>query len=366
MDINTETYRLFKDYLDGLLSLEESKGFLERLNLDPELKTSFEEFKIERSLIIHQELTESKALLDAFEYGKPKKRVHSWLVGLGVIAVVLLSFMLLKLNNNKLDNKESIPPKPYSLIKNNQVTIIDSPNIKIEKQVRIIKNNNEVIVQDSAPITPLAPLLSDTTNNKKMIERVYDLEDTTIDSSITDVISSEKLTTTHQQTISNQQIKSNIDCQKINWKPELIIKKPCQEKNNGSLQIRSTYNYSLVFFNNETRSDDFMFYDLASGNYLLEITDKNGCLYSKEIELVEQKCVDQDIIIDINLNVLWEIPYDAILIVRNSNGQTIFKSDVDEGYNYNGVDSYGTPLKSGLYFFELQHGETTQGTITIP
>lgn len=369
MESNEETYRLFKDFLEGNLSENDTIQFTDRLTTDADFKESFNAFEIERSLIIQHELLQSKAILAQYDYGKPKKKFNFWLMGLlASIAILFIVFILNSITHEDTKHKGGITEQksPHFSKKSSTSPQLDS-STKPRKKENIQDHH---VVQYSTSSVPKV----DTSHTDKGDTTSYKLG--LIDKNeVSQTVDTIKMPSTpivdngHQeieQSKNTQQTTSLRDCDDVKWSPLFTISPSCQEDDNGHFEVSTQQPNLTLYFNNEIRTDDFYFDELTKGEYLLRMLTPEGCEYTKTIHIKEKACFDLDVVIDHQLDVNWKIPLTALLIIRNKSGQVVYQSQVRKGDLYKGIDQYGTPLKSGLYFFELKHDFISQGTITIP
>lgn len=358
MEINKETYQLFQEYLDQTLSIEKQQELSQRLINDDEFKNIFEQFKVERTFVIQKELMESKKMLEQFhsEYQSKPSKLYYWfigLVGLGLLNLTLFFvFPIEQINtskNTQLISQHKIQKKDYQkkkhLIKDDTNTIIvDSLIIQHEE-----KKKNESVEIDTIKISKPINILE---KEKNAVG-----PDTTLLKTPKEIIKSNS---------SHKIVSKEIKCDEKNWDVQVLIKPTCKGDNNGEIEVVTTNQNLTLFFNNQERKEDFVFKNLTYGSYDIQCIDENGCEYIKDIYLSEKECLNLDVIIDLGLNELWEIPFDAKLIIMNSNGSVIFDNYMNKGEEYQGIDKYGNPLKTGIYFFKLHSNDVKRGTITIP
>ncbi len=159
---------------------------------------------------------------------------------------------------------------------------------------------------------------------------------------------------------------------------ETVINSSCEEKNDGAIYTNVSGGTAPYLYNWDNGSEDQQILNLSPGNYILDISDANGCSYLPKVISVSFDGFDGCIEIPSGftpngdgIHDEWTIYglynfSDVLVKVYNRWGQEIFTSN---GYSvpwdgkYNGVD---LPMAAYYYIIEIKSSNKIfNGTVTI-
>lgn len=97
----------------------------------------------------------------------------------------------------------------------------------------------------------------------------------------------------------------------------------CSGKTNGSVAILNSDQFRAFRLNNEPFSPVFQFNELESGTYTVEVTDEEGCLYQKVINIEEPYSLE--LVSSPILNLEYDIPFDLDYSIVNGTEPYLYR-----------------------------------------
>lgn len=147
---------------------------------------------------------------------------------------------------------------------------------------------------------------------------------------------------------------------------EISTSATCESKNEGTIfvsknLIKGGENPYLISIDNTNFIDDNLFSNLAKGEYIVSVKDKNGCISSlnTKIDVKSCKSASSKIALNPRNGEVWEYDneefYQATLKITAKDGKSVYESQIlDYNKMWDGKDKFGKLLIPGLYFYTIE------------
>lgn len=354
-----QRYSLFQDFLNKRLSKEDQLDFENRLSQDSDLMKEYEEFKTTHELMIIHELGQVRDQLNSIQL-KHTKRTLRKRIAIGAALLILGTSSVLYFWNLKNTGGAHITASANLQEKNNELSFGDSTletkafdqktsRSSIKKLEIVSEVNRKDKRQIIHQIDTMVSSLTITPEVLKPIEK---------DSFVMpkEMIGYDSLPN-KKSVIKN----SFVDCHSFHH--TIQHKASCYGEENGYIQIEENtkkeklaikLNEDIAFTNLDGQIDG-----LASGEYVLELKNDDGCIQSESIEITEKLCLKEIYYFNYQFDQYWTIPVpnhiNAEITVRNNIGALIKKINTkNDGYQWNVLTRDGQQLSQGVYIIMIQ------------
>lgn len=380
-NLNT-TYDQFLRYHQNEMTSEELAVFREKLNADSKFKQEYQDFSMSQHIMLDARLASTKLKLNDIMSNTPLKKKSNSVVKLGIFggAIVLFLLTYVMYPTAKLEKKSASDKVNIEESVNNpetETTVIEPKETSNEKeeqnnepvQVEIeTTQSNESIKQKSEIITT-PESLEDT--NTIVTQQGIELSDNNEAVELVEVT----------QTKASPEIEVTEHTKPIDLcagKSITLVsgsKASCDNEDNGVISIteitggKAPYSIAInlegqdVDKYNPVAGNAYAKKALASGKYIVQIKDSEGCPNGSEEVVVESKeCKDYSGKIIRTAGQFWTVPqgYDGSLkIINLATGSVVYQLQVDKGINYEwqGTETSGSALPNGEYFFVFTTSE---------
>lgn len=171
-------------------------------------------------------------------------------------------------------------------------------------------------------------------------------------------------------------------CDPSKMKAAYTFSNPCQQQQNGQIQIESPYGgvgpYVFSIDGGKRFQKDSLFASLGQGKYDMVIKDFRGCTSEiwAEITMIPKLCEDDpsDRHIFNPIQGYWAIPVNnewagVVEIYNGKTGSLVYMANFNkfEPISWSGRDTNGEQLSPGLYLYKIRYENTKveQGSVTI-
>lgn len=364
-------------YLKGKLSDSELQDFEKDLMLDQELDSEVQDAKMIQQLVLKNRLLEVKDMAIQAEKGLnsvSNNLIRILAAGAFLTGLIITTIMYFK-NPDDTSIKESQPEerteqvKPAIHLKSSDSTSPISSETKGLETEKVIQGNTgknssaHILRTESQHIETLGitqVLAADSLSNKP--NTVIDSTDTK--EIIKSDISAKKPVLAEPKTIS---------CEEVKIEATINTTSTCSTERNGQILVEgigggnAPYSQKIL---TENGNQVFSTRGLEAGNYLVLITDVNGCQKDFPTKIESRSCP-----INASFNPgygeVWEIPVSekgGKLKVYSRAGTPLFEKSLSANTKetWNGRNKYDR-IEAGYYIFVIQYkdGTVLKGSVTI-
>lgn len=373
MEKNIDWLEKFDALNKGLLSESEKQELEATMSNDKELMELFEKAQMVDQIVIASEALKLKAQMKK-DLARPKNNFYLGLAG----SLILLSSAGLVYFLNQ--------PAQEKLTKAEQLTEIQLNDTLSEKSISNIEEKTvEKAVQHKETLTLAHNLAEKETLNP--ISEKESIQQPTETANVVE-LGQEKITLKEPKEnspISSASTKSNT--KPTDWcadfRAEVLFETfpSCRGAASGEVLIKTETQKlgkaPFVFWVNGVSSQSKIS-GLAPNEYILKVTDANGCSAEsgKKVVIGEKTCsAKKDFVFNVNYDATWQITCrqglkPSTLHISDANGRMVFQKTLEkseETVEWNGDSNTGQNVNSGNYFYVLSYadGSIDQGLITL-
>lgn len=369
---DSDKYDLIEKHFSGQLSPSEQQQFEELLKSDASFAAEVEKEARANELIHQLGLMETSSVLDDIHQGQKVKTRNKFIAaGSVTVAVGVLGYFSLANNDEQ----------PVSIQEKQTVeVVVDNPE-QTKTEVVVLKENDKSAdeKQEKRPsITVEKQAIVESTEKESEVisntEKVNEPIEETVE-----VEGQNSIIEADSKPVS-EPIVEEVGCSPLTVK-NYKIEASCLDEDNGKLVFSessiqggiSPYSTKLYSVEDEDVVENG---GLAPGNYLLEISDANGCMDTLNgITISEKWCVKR---IDDSFSPIygetWQYPLvqdvtEYTFVLRNVNQSIVLEKRIntDEITEWDGRLDNGTLAKEGIYFIEIKGTQSVYftGTLTV-
>jgi hypothetical protein len=359
-----DTFDLLDRYFSGNASPAEQNLIEERLNLDENFREESELYQIGRNLVIENRLNKTSEAINNFRVAQSRKNQFSKFFYTGSALLLITA-----------------AGTTWYLSGSEEKEVVAFNGIKKE-----ISDNSVIETSSGENITSLPdPKKSDQTEGIKIPHHETAVEITPENSGTSDSRTEEqKEDISNISSIAGQKESETTDTHSAVTDPCLTVLisgkintiATCQDQSEGVIDVCNlkggTAPYTIQIGNriyNETKIRN-----LEAGDYMVSISDKNGCKQDLGIAKVTRKNCNAEKDLSFNpsigqtLQILSEAEKPGVLKILSRTGQIVYRFPFSTSSNIS-WDGQGTDgnVKEGFYIYMIEYNDGTveNGTITI-
>lgn len=341
-------------YLKGKLSAEDKIAFEAAMEKDPAFKSEVAQEKMLYAAVMEHRLAQIKTIAQEEEAAlgnsssSIKKKVIGGAIGLGIIAAIWIGVPT---------EKEKPEVEHTKSTSTTQKALEETPESEYQLDKKEKAASTKTISKSAVEKTVV-------TDTEKKEEKA--IQTTTSENTKESSIDEKSPTTTDKTT-------SVVDCEKVAINAETSIKGTCFGKKEGSITLSQLSGGSTPYTTELYDLQGNLIPQLKSldgGKYELVITDNNGCIQVKEINVPYESCpVDEHF--NPSLGQEWQIPMNGqsgSVTILDKSGKTVWQKAIVKGHatTWDGTSANGQ-LPAGYYIFVITYddGTISKGSITI-
>ena len=314
--------------------------------------------------------------LNKIEAGAVKPKTKKWWIGgaflFGAIGIVFLMKYEVKeeeLPSKKIKKEEIVVPQEVlqgeRVLDTIQDIIVSREKVASEKKVEA------KTIPDSPKNESEKKLTSKKGKDSKQLEEKSNITINQEVSVLKDTLSTIK---------NSENLEVGDPCITTIIKAKPMISPACEGELNGGFHLdieavsggKSPYRYSFDGAKVRLVTQNGIKYDnLAAGNYTLILTDADGCVGSVTIIVNEKVCMEERQFsfnpTKKSLRITLQHADDGLVEIRSETGMRVFKQEVQTAFEWDGRDSDGNDVASGIYHFVVRYSNGIQehGFITV-
>jgi len=346
-----DIYELIDRYLNNTMSDTDLEKW-SQFSKDPDFLQEVELHQLTNQLVVEFEALDikeqTKEIID--QKAKSAKIKKMYFAGLGAVLLLVggvLGFSKFEEKEesklklvNQIVEKDTVPEIEQKMIVDSKSTSVENKKLQPDSKNQI--SNVKVVTSD--------PIILDSILEVK-------------NSQNKDFVDSSRLIENKDIITFDEKIKTK-PCEVIKF--EISASPSCESKNEGAIfvshnLIKGGEKPYLISIDNKKFIADNLISDLSSGEYVVFVKDKNGCVSSQKTIVKEKSCSNSTskIVLNPRIGEVWEYEndefYNATLILTSKNGNTVYEDQIlDYSIMWNGKDKFGKLLIPGLYFYRIE------------
>ncbi len=358
-----ETYHLIDRYLRGELQGEELLSFESEMKSNSEIREEVDFQQLVNQVVkgTSSDRLRERMSIDIKKLDQKKANLKYGLIG-ATLVLLIGTASLFYLKKNKVETKIS------NLSTVNQLVVKDNASIDLVEKIKPKVNASTTELKANVNTSEKRVLVQKNTNQQQVLAIQEVVADAVVKKQMLEKVAViEKVAIPVKPAIIDP-------CAGVTITAFPIIQPTCAGDARGKVLYTEaeitggSSPYSIKLGKSGSKE---AFYNLEAGKHDFKIVDAKGCSQELSIIVPEKNCKENKFTFNPDNGEMRKVPAekssDFTLFIHNRRGEPIFKKQLSAGFEWDGTDSNGALLESGMYLYVIEYsdGNKENGQITI-